>query len=51
MTRHPRTSQSDVGQLEDPAEKRQVTGGEDEGDNTDIRGGRSARLLPLHVMV
>lgn len=42
-----RTSQSNVCQLEDPAEKRQVTGGKDKGHNAEKRSGSGTGLFPL----
>lgn len=46
-TSDPPTSQSDVGQLEDPTKKRQVAGGEDEGNNAEEGGSSRTRLFPL----
>lgn len=42
------TSQGDVRQLEDPAKKRQVTGGKDKGDHADKRSGSGTGLFPLN---
>ena len=41
------TAKRDIDELEEPAQKRQVTGGENESHDAGERGGGSTRLFPL----